>query len=344
MPEKTYKKSGVDIKKAEGLVSWIKRRNPDLYPDSDYASLFPFPSKYQNPILASATDGVGTKVKLAAWFKKWDTVGQDLVAMCVNDLICVGAAPLFFLDYYACGKLDPSSARAFLRGVERACQRSSCPLVGGETAELPGLYARGDFDCAGFALGVVEKSRILGARRVKEGDEIIALKSNGFHSNGYSLLREIYKTKKNREEKKQLLLRPTKLYTFLVPHLNHLKGLRAMAHITGGGLDNISRIIPPGKVADLQTWKVPSCFLEVKQKAGLTWSSLLKTFNCGLGLIMILSDKKELFRRGIVTKRDVISLGRVRQALPRSDSQKARWILNLKDMDALHFSPSGFKK
>ena len=344
MSEKTYKKSGVDVKKAEGLVSWIKKRNPDLYPGSDYASLFPFPSEYQNPVLASATDGVGTKVKLAAWFKKWDTVGQDLVAMCVNDLICVGAAPLFFLDYYACGKLDLSSARAFLRGVERACQRAACPLVGGETAELPGLYTPGDFDCAGFALGVVEKSRILGARRVREGDEIIALKSNGFHSNGYSLLRKIYRTKKDREGKKQLLLRPTKLYTFLAPHLNHIKGLRAMAHITGGGLDNISRIIPQGMVADLQAWKVPPCFLEVKQKADLTWRSLLKTFNCGLGLVMVLSDKKELFRRDIVTKGDVISLGRVKSAASRSPVRKARWTLNLKDMDAIHFSTGGFKK
>ena len=297
----------------------------------------------KNPVLAAATDGVGTKVKLASWFRKWDTVGQDLVAMCVNDLICVGATPLFFLDYYACGKLDLSSARAFLRGVEQACQEASCPLVGGETAELPGLYTRGDFDCAGFALGVVEKSRILGAKQVKEGDEIVALKSNGFHSNGYSLLREIYKTRKDRANRKQLLLRPTKLYTFLAPHLDQIKGLKAMAHITGGGLDNISRIIPQGKVADLKAWKVPSCFLEVKQRAGLTWLSLLRTFNCGLGLVMILSDQKELLKKGIVTERDVIFLGRVKRA-PRSHSQKIRWTLNLKDMDAIPISSSGFKK
>ena len=342
MPEKTYKKSGVDIQKAEGLVSWIKKRNPDLYPGSNYASLFPFPHhQYKNPVLASATDGVGTKVKLASFFKKWDTVGQDLVAMCVNDLICVGAKPLFFLDYYACGKLDVPSAREFLKGVERACKKASCALVGGETAELPGLYARGDFDCAGFALGVVEKSHILGAHRVREGDEIIALKSSGFHSNGFSLLRDIYKTKKDREKRKPLLLRPTKLYTFLSSHLKHIKGLKAMAHITGGGLDNVSRIIPKGWVADLNVWKVPSCFLEVKEKANLTWPSLLKTFNCGLGLVMILSDKKELFKKNIVQKKDVISLGRV---ISRTDFQKKRWTLNLKEMEAIHFSSSGFKK
>lgn len=342
MSGKTYKKSGVDIKKAEGLVSWIKKRNPDLYPGSDYASLFPFPHhQYKNPVLVSATDGVGTKVKLAAYFKKWDTVGQDLVAMCVNDLICVGAKPLFFLDYYACGKLDIPSAREFLKGLERACKKSFCDLVGGETAELPGLYAPGDFDCAGFALGVVEKSHILGAHRVKEGDEIIALKSSGFHSNGYSLLREVYKTGKDREARKQLLLRPTKLYAFLSSHFSHIKGLRALAHITGGGLDNISRIIPEGLVARLNPWKVPSCFLDVKTRAKLSWLSLLKTFNCGLGLVMVLSDREELFQKNIVTKKDVISLGRV---VSGSGSRKKRWTLNLKDMDAIHSFNNGLRK
>ena len=225
--------------------------------------------------------------------------------------------------------------------MERACQKASCVLVGGETAELPGLYTGGDFDCAGFALGVVEKQNILGARRVREGDEIVALKSNGFHSNGYSLLRTIYKTKRDRDKRKQLLLRPTRLYTFLVPHLNRLSGLKAMAHITGGGLDNISRIIPPGRVAELNPWKVPSCFMEVKQKAGLSWPSLLSTFNCGLGLVMIVSEREELFKKNVVTKKEVISLGRV---VARPRALKKRWTLNLKDMEAKNFSGRGSKK
>lgn len=297
MSEKTYKKSGVDVEKADRLTQWIKKRNPDLYPGSDYAALFPFPQKgFKNLVLASSADGAGTKVKLAGYFKKWDGLGQDLLAMCVNDLLCVGARPLFFLDYYACGKLDVLSFKEFLKGLERACKKASCALVGGETAELPGLYSRRDFDCAGFALGVVEKQNILGADRVRPGDEIIALRSNGFHSNGYSLLRKIYKTKKDLEANKRLLLRPTRLYTFLTAHLNNLKGLKAMAHITGGGLNNISRITPQGLTASLQPWRIPPCFLEVKKRADLSWPSLLKTFNCGLGMVMILSDKNELFK------------------------------------------------
>ena len=330
--EITYKKAGVNIEKADRLVSWIKKRSPDLYPGATYASLFPFPlKKYKNPVLAGAADGVGTKVKLAGYFKKWDTAGQDLVAMCVNDLLCVGAEPLFFLDYYACGTLNILSAKEFLKGVERACQKASCALVGGETAELPGLYAKGDFDCAGFALGVVEQSRILGARRVRAGDEITALKSNGFHSNGYSLLRKIYKTEKDLSRRKNLLLKPTKLYTFLLPALQRLKGLKALAHITGGGLDNISRIIPRGLLAELKPWKVPSCFLEVKDRGGLSWPSLLNTFNCGLGMVMILSNKEELLKKNIVAKRDLISLGRVIRP-PKPANKK--WRLNLKDMEA----------
>ena len=333
MPEMTYKKAGVNIEKADRLVSWIKKRSPDIYPDATYASLFPFPlQKYKNPVLAGATDGVGTKVKLAGYFKKWDTVGQDLVAMCVNDLLCVGAEPLFFLDYYACGLLDISIAKEFLKGVERACQKASCALVGGETAELPGLYAKGDFDCAGFALGVVEQSRILSARRVRAGDEIVACKSNGFHSNGYSLLRKIYKTKKELNNRKSLLLRPTKLYTFLLPCIQRLNGLKALAHITGGGLDNISRIIPRGLLAELKPWKVPPCFLEVKDRGGLSWPSLLNTFNCGLGMVMIVSNKEELLKKNAVTKRDLISLGRVVRHSPGATNKK--WRLNLKDMEA----------
>ena len=332
MPEMTYKKAGVNIEKADRLVSWIKKRSPDLYPGANYASLFPFPrQKYKNPVLAGATDGVGTKVKLAGHFKKWDTVGQDLVAMCVNDLLCVGAEPLFFLDYYACGLLDISMAKEFLKGVERACRKASCALVGGETAELPGLYAKGDFDCAGFALGVVEQSRILGARRVRAGDEIVAVKSNGFHSNGYSLLRKIYKTEEDLNNRKSLLLRPTKLYTSLLPRMKRLSGLKALAHITGGGLDNISRIIPRGLLAELKPWKVPPCFLEVKDRADLSWSSLLKTFNCGLGLVMILSNREELLKKNAVTKRDLISLGRVVRHSPVAPEKK--WRLNLKDME-----------
>ena len=320
MSQTNYGKSGVNLKKAEKLVSWIKKRNPDFYPGVDYSSLFPFPlHKYKNPILAGSVDGVGTKVKLASHFKKWDTLGQDLVAMCVNDLLCCGAKPLFFLDYYACGKLNVADAGSFLKGVERACKKADCVLTGGETAELPGLYARGDFDCAGFALGVVEKKDILGPHRVREGDELVALKSSGFHSNGYSLLRKIYRGR-DLNKRKALLLRPTKLYTFLADKIKHLKGLKALAHITGGGLDNISRIIPRGLKAELDPWDIPSCFLEVKQRAGLSRSSLFKTFNCGLGMVAVLSDGRELEK--VAKKQDLIPLGRV---ISDRKNQDRRW-------------------
>ena len=325
-----YKSSGVDIKKADRLVAWIKKsgikqigagqsagkknsgKASALPAGSDYASLFPFPAKrYKDPVLAASADGVGTKLKLAAYFSDWRGIGQDLAAMCLNDLLCVGAKPLFFLDYYACGALNLVQAKSFLKGLQKACAEANCPLVGGETAELPGLYKGSDMDCAGFAAGVVEREKILGPQKVKKGDEIIALPSSGFHSNGYSLLRQIYKTPEDLQSRRGVLMRPTRLYTFLTPFLDQLRGLRAMAHITGGGLDNLSRIIPSGLKADLQPWKIPPVFLEAKERGGLSWATLLKTFNCGLGLILIVRDRKEFLRAGAVPQREVLYLGQV---------------------------------
>ena len=334
-----YKKAGVDIEKAEGLVTWLKEAVFKGKPlGSDFCSYFPFfAEKYKDPVLTSSTDGVGTKAKLASYYSQWDTIGQDLVAMCVNDLICSGSKPLFFLDYYSCGQLNTHQVKEFLSGVNRACKETRCPLLGGETAELPGLYKTNDFDCAGFVLGVVERSDILGSHRVKPGDAILALKSSGFHSNGYSLLRKLYSSPEDLSEQKSALMEPTRLYTFLVPHLKTLKGLKAIAHITGGGLNNISRIIPEGLTTRLQPWTVPSCFLEVKQRGKLSWESLLTTFNCGLGLILVLSEKQDFLDKNLISKDHIIDLGRVVSGDESSVSGE-RWSLDFVGMDKHHFS------
>lgn len=331
-----YKKAGVDIGKGENLVAWLKTAFLKQSLGSDFCSYFPFPVKnYKNPVLVSSADGVGTKVKLASYYGEWDTVGQDLVAMCVNDLLCSGAKPLFFLDYYGCGHLKTSQAQAFLKGLNRACEEAQCPLVGGETAELPGLYRDNEFDCAGFALGVVEKENILGPHCVKPGDDILALKSSGFHSNGYSLLRKLYDSPKDLAEKKEILMEPTTLYTFLVPFFKKFQNLKAIAHITGGGLNNISRIIPEGLTAELNLWDVPSCFLEVKERGGLSWESLLTTFNCGLGLVLILSDKERFLKKNLISKDKILDLGCIVKN-EKSSVPGERWFLNLRNMEKRH--------
>lgn len=331
-----YKKSGVNIEKSETFVSWIKQvaHLKSFSKGSDFASLFPMPTGYKKPLLASATDGVGTKVKLASYFSRWEGVGQDLVAMCVNDLICTGAKPLFFLDYYACGQLDIGSAQSFLKGIYKACEISSCALVGGETAEMPGVYQGKDFDCAGFAVGIVEEDEVLGSHLVKEGDQVIALSSSGFHSNGYSLLRKIYSSKSDLEKYEDTLMTPTRLYTFLVPQFKEL-GVKAMAHITGGGLDNISRIIPEELGLELQAWKIPEAFLDVKNRVSLSWNSLLKTLNSGLGFVLILPKQIALSKIKLPEDVKIIPLGSVGL---RPDSQASKWWVdesNLEDLNSL---------
>ena len=329
----SYKKAGVDIKKAEQLVQWIKKSqpSPQISLGSDYASLYPLDLlKYKEPVLAGSTDGVGTKLKLAHYFSDWSGLGQDLLAMCLNDLICVGAKPLFFLDYYACGQIDLRQAQSFLKGLKKACETADCPLLGGETAEMAGLYKKKDIDCAGFCVGIVEKSKILGPQRVQVNEDIIALKSSGFHSNGYSLLRKIYKSPSALKKNRKILMEPTRLYSFLTPVLDQIPGLKAIAHITGGGLDNLSRILPKQIQADLKAWPVPKCFLEVKQKTGLNWKELLQTFNCGLGLVLIIKNKKELQK--LFPKEQIIDLGKTTK---RKKSDTA-WNLDFKSMSRLN--------
>ena len=315
-----YKKSGVDVKKADLLASWIKASHFKKNLDGDYASLWPFPKTYKDPVLATCTDGVGTKLALASYFKDFSHIGQDLLAMCLNDLLCVGAKPLFFLDYYATGKLEEKDFKSFLTGLKKACKKASVELVGGETAEMPGMYKKGDVDVAGFLTGVVERSLILKPLNVQEGDLILGIKSSGFHSNGYSLLRKIYKTKALMDKNKKELLKPTRLYHFLTPHL---KSIKAMAHITGGGLNNLSRILPSHLQANLKPWKVPAPFLDVKKRSGMSWKEMLEVFNCGIGMIVIVKNKESL-----KLKEKVIELGKI---VKRKD--KKHVVLDFKGFD-----------
>ena len=289
-----YKQAGVDVEAGDALVDWLKTSAPAKWPHQDrlvegiggFAALFRADFKdHQEPCLVSCTDGVGTKIKIAVHFESYKEVAQDLVAMCVNDLICCGARPLFFLDYYASGKLRLPAAKDFLSGVQAACIESECALIGGETAEMPGVYDGNDFDCAGFSVGVVDKPKALGAHRVKPGMKLLGVASSGFHSNGFSLLRKVFA--EDLAHWKNELLKPTALYVKLVHAAIASGGVEAVAHITGGGMDNVPRVLPKGSVAKIKSWPVPAPFLEVKKRSGMTWASMLTTLNCGIGMVWV---------------------------------------------------------
>ncbi|MCB0343147.1 MAG: phosphoribosylformylglycinamidine cyclo-ligase [Pseudobdellovibrionaceae bacterium] len=295
-----YKKAGVDIAAGEALVDWLKSESQGSQPHQErlvsgiggFAALFraQFP-EMKKPCLVSATDGVGTKLKLAVEFDRYEGIGQDLVAMCVNDLICCGARPLFFLDYYAVGQLDLNRAKVFLSGLRNACVESDCALIGGETAEMPGVYQGKDFDCAGFAVGVVDEDKVLGAHRVQEGDVLVGVPSSGFHSNGYSLLRQVFV--EDRSEWVDELLKPTALYVKALHEVLSVSDqVHAVAHITGGGMDNLLRVLPDGFSAILRPWDIPKPFKVVQERAQLSQEQLLKTFNCGVGMILVVSPSQ----------------------------------------------------
>jgi len=310
-----YRSAGVNISEGEVLVEWLKKTTKNqssrvVSGIGSYSGLFQamFPTM-KEPCLAASVDGVGTKLKLASYFQSYKEVGQDLVAMCVNDLICDGARPLFFMDYYACGRLRQSPAREFLQAVKKACEESHCVLLGGETAEMPDCYTGFNFDCAGFALGVLDRDNILGTHRVKKGDRIIGVSSHGFHSNGFSLLRKIFQS--DLHKWKAELLKPTALYVSLALELFKNRGLKAIAHITGGGIDNILRVLPQGVNAQITPWEMPFIFKEVKKRTGMDDIELMRTLNCGVGLVLILSSDCVLDIKNIVkeNKFSVIDLG-----------------------------------
>lgn len=299
----SYKDSGVDVQVGDDFVDWIHSENQEM-PHKDqvvegvggFASLFRLNTQnYKKPCLVTCTDGVGTKVKLAADYQKYDGVGQDLVAMCVNDLLCTGGDPLLFLDYLAVGKLELNQAKAILKSIKVACQQSDLALVGGETAEMPGIYKVPEFDCAGFAVGIVDEDEKFGAHRVQAGNVLIGIPSSGCHSNGYSLLRKVFE--KDMDLYKDQLLIPTRLYVQLFKKIKTRFQILAAAHITGGGMENVPRVIPGHLIAKINSWNWPELFKEVQRRTQISDKEMLKTLNCGIGMVLVVSkeNSKDLF-------------------------------------------------
>ncbi|WP_118868144.1 phosphoribosylformylglycinamidine cyclo-ligase [Haemophilus haemolyticus] len=305
----SYKDAGVDINAGNALVERIKpevkrtTRAEVIGGLGGFGALCAIPSKYKEPILVSGTDGVGTKLRLAIDLKKHDTIGIDLVAMCVNDLVVQGAEPLFFLDYYATGKLDVDVAADVVKGIADGCVQSGCALVGGETAEMPGMYHEGDYDLAGFCVGVVEKSEIIDGSRVKNGDALIALGSSGPHSNGYSLVRKVIDVAGinpatellDNKPLSEHVLAPTKIYVKSVLALIKQADVHAIAHLTGGGFwENIPRVLPKNTkaVIDEKSWKWPSVFNWLQEKGNIDTYEMYRTFNCGVGMVIALPQEQ----------------------------------------------------
>ncbi|HEY9766387.1 MAG TPA: phosphoribosylformylglycinamidine cyclo-ligase [Chroococcales cyanobacterium] len=287
----SYKEAGVDIDAGEELVRRIKTFAPAI---GGFAGGFPLD---EDNLLVASTDGVGTKLSIAIALDQLENIGQDLVAMCVNDLIAVGARPLFFLDYYATGRLDVERAEKVVRGINQGCTLAGCPLLGGETAEMPGFYPEGRFDLAGFAVGIVRKEKWLDGKAIQEGDILVGLPSSGLHSNGYSLVRKILE-KKNIPlslpfEGKSLgetLLVPTRIYTEVLALLESFP-IKGAAHLTGGGFDNIARILPPGLRTRLGSWKSPSIFEFLQREGKLSDEEMKRTFNLGIGMALVLAPE-----------------------------------------------------
>ncbi|ACJ28582.1 Phosphoribosylformylglycinamidine cyclo-ligase [Shewanella piezotolerans WP3] len=306
----SYKDAGVDIDAGNALVNNIKSavkrtRRPEVMGNlGGFGALCELPTKYKHPVLVSGTDGVGTKLRLAIDYKKHDNVGVDLVAMCSNDLIVSGAEPLFFLDYYATGKLDVEVATAVVKGIAEGCVQSGCALIGGETAEMPGMYEGDDYDLAGFCVGVAEKEEIIDGTKVQDGDALIALASSGPHSNGFSLIRKVLEVSKADPEQELAgkplidhLLEPTKIYVKSLLKLIEEHDVHAMSHITGGGFwENIPRVLPEDckAVVKSDSWQWPVVFNWLMEKGNISEFEMYRTFNCGVGMVVALpADKVE---------------------------------------------------
>jgi phosphoribosylformylglycinamidine cyclo-ligase len=295
----SYRDAGVDIDAGDELVEKIKphaRRTmrPEVLAGiGGFGALCELPRKYRHPVLVSGTDGVGTKLKLAFALGRHGTVGIDLVAMSVNDVLVQGAEPLFFLDYYACGKLDTAVAAQVIAGIARGCELAGCALIGGETAEMPGMYPEGEYDLAGFCVGVVEKERIIDGRSVQPGDVLLGLASSGAHSNGYSLIRRIAERAKPPLAHLPFdLLEPTRIYVKPVLSLLESVPVRAMAHITGGGLTgNVPRVLPRGTRAVIRNsaWPRPELFQWLQREGGVAEEEMHRVFNCGIGMVLIIA-------------------------------------------------------
>ena len=305
-----YRQSGVDIDAGNELVERIKPavkatfRKGCVGSIGGFGGLFELPlDRYREPLLVSGTDGVGTKLKLAADLDRLDGIGIDLVAMCANDIAVLGAEALFFLDYYACGSLRVDQAQRVIEGIAQGCQLAGCALIGGETAEMPGLYQEGDFDLAGFCVGIVEKSQVIDSSRVKVGDRLLALASSGAHSNGYSLIRRLIEISGadltadcGGVPLGEALMTPTRIYVENLLALAADYRPAAIAHITGGGLtENIPRVLPPGHGAriDLSSWQRPAVFEWLQQAGNIAEHEMLRTFNCGVGMVLAVDAATE---------------------------------------------------
>ena len=305
-PSLSYRDAGVDIDAGDQLVENIKpfakrTMRPEVLGGlGGFGAMVEISKKYKEPVLVSGTDGVGTKLKLAFELKRHDTVGIDLVAMSVNDILVQGAEPLFFLDYFACGKLDVPAATEVIKGIATGCEQAGCALIGGETAEMPGMYPIGEYDLAGFAVGVVEKSQIITGKTIQPGDVVLGLASNGAHSNGYSLVRKILHLAEadytaefdNGKSLADVVMAPTRIYVKPLLKLMQTLPVKGMAHITGGGIsENVPRVLPENTVAqiDAKSWTMPKLFQWLQEKGGVAQSEMYRTFNCGIGMVVIVA-------------------------------------------------------
>ena len=306
----SYRDAGVDIDAGNALIDKIKplskatQRPGVLGGLGGFGALFEVPlDRYKKPVLVSGTDGVGTKLKLAMQMDKHDSIGIDLVAMCVNDLIVQGAEPLFFLDYYATGKLDVDAATDVVKGISEGCIQAGCALTGGETAEMPGMYQNNDYDLAGFCVGIVEKDKIIDGTQVKAGDKLLGLASSGPHSNGYSLIRKILDTHNadlnqpfENTTLGQALLEPTRIYVKSLLKLIEKIDIHAVSHITGGGLlENIPRVLPNNCSAKIakNSWQLPAIFNWLQEHGNIEQTEMYRTFNCGIGLVIAIAEQDE---------------------------------------------------
>jgi len=341
----TYRDAGVDIDAGDALVERIKplarrtMRDGVLAGIGGFGALFELPKRYREPVLVSGTDGVGTKLRLAFEWDAHDGVGIDLVAMSVNDVLVQGAEPLFFLDYFACGKLDVETAARVVGGIARGCEESGCALIGGETAEMPGMYPPGEYDLAGFCVGAVEKSAIVDGREIARGDVVLGLASSGVHSNGYSLVRRIVEragasgaglpaTLDGVPFRERVML-PTRLYVKPVLRAMAEVRIKGMSHITGGGLvENIPRCLPPGckVMLDQHSWPRPEIFAWLQREGGVAEAEMHRTFNCGIGFVVIVaaSDAERAIALLESQGQSVYRIGRVE---PREGSEAATQVI-----------------
>lgn len=325
----SYKDSGVDVERGYEAVRLMKEHVKSTYTDGvlgdlgSFGGFFQMPKKVKHPVLVAGTDGVGTKLKYAIVADKHDTIGIDAVAMCVNDIICQGARPLFFLDYFATGNLSPEKVATVVSGIAKGCTQSGAALIGGETAEMPGFYRDGDYDIAGFAVGVVDKKKIINGSKIKKGDVLIGIKSSGIHSNGYSLVRKIFGEDINVLNKYDeeldakpinVLLTPTKIYVKSILDLIEKVKVKGIAHITGGGfIENIPRIFPDGIGCeiDTQSYEVPNVFKVIQSRAELSAEEMYNTFNMGIGMVVCVGkeDVNATLRQLQLTGEDCVVLG-----------------------------------